>query len=207
MTVAEALTSIDVMLTAKYNTNLQAIKDAIINSEIMGVLFTDVLGLDAETIAQIKAWKVSSLKEDPEMKDLLVGDLINEFLLEMELVEAPEEGERPIDYCAEYLAMFEMALDTTLAELDIEIPSFKGIHIEKIKVASEMQMSKKYWLESVSSSLSLGLDVEEYDYETGILDYKTSVDLNLALSIAKISNKIVDIKIPADENCTVITDK
>ena len=207
MTVAEALTSIDELLTANYNTNLQAIKDAIVNSEIMGVLFTDVLEMDAETIAQIKAWQVSSLKEDPEIKDLIIGDLINSFMIENGMVEAPVEGEEPIDYCAEYLAIIETALETTLAELGVEIPSFKGVHINEVKVSSEMLINSKYWVEAVSGGLSLDLEVEEFDYETGALSYSTSLDIGLAVSITKISDKTVDIEIPADANCNVVTDK
>ena len=147
------------------------------------------------------------MKEDPEIKDLIIGDLINSFMIENGMVEAPVEGEEPIDYCAEYLAIIETALETTLAELGVEIPSFKGVHINEVKVSSEMLINSKYWVEAVSGGLSLDLEVEEFDYETGALSYSTSLDIGLAVSITKISDKTVDIEIPADANCNVVTDK
>ena len=206
MTVSEALTAIDDMLTTNYQTNLQAIKDAIVNSEIADVLFTDAFAFDAETIQVIKDWKVESLKTG-EYKDVVLGDLINTFLLENGVVEAPTEGEDSVDYCAEYLALAEMALDMTLADLEIEIPSFKGINIEEIKTSFEMQFNNKYWVEAVSGAFALALEVEEFNYDTDALEYRNTLDFTLAFGIEEISDKTAVIVIPADDDCNVVTGK
>ena len=195
MTVSEALTSIDEFLASTYQTDLQTIKDEIVNSEFASVLFKDAFVFEDDIVQQIKDWKVASLKEG-EYKDVIVSDFINTFLVENEIVTPPEEGEAP-NYCMEGLAMAEAALDATLAELDIEIPSFKGINLEEVKVSSTVKFTDKYWLESVSDAVSLKLTVENFNDE-GAVEYYGTLGVQAALNISNISDKAVTIELPAE---------
>lgn len=211
MTVADALKNIDTML-AQYETSLQGIKDAIFNSEIMGVLLADegiltATGLDAATIQSIKDWKFASLQEEGnEIGGAIVGDLINGLLLQQGIVEPPAEGEDPVDYVAQYLAMAEASLAMTFEELDITLPDMAG------NVAKKLEGTYGVSFDTTSSALktiNFSFDAElvsyekDYNEETDeydvVIGYYTEI-IDLDITVSEISASTVTVNAPAAED-------
>lgn len=209
MTVADALKNIDTML-AEYETSLQGIKDAIFNSEIMGVLLTDegilaATGLDAATIQSIKDWKFASLQEaGNEVGSAIVGELINGLLLQQGIVEAPEEGEEPIDYVAQFLAEAEANLAMTFEELGMEMPDMAGNLAKKLEGTYGVSFDTtskalktinfSFYAELVSYEEDYNEATDEYDLVVG---YYTQI-IDMDITVSEISASTVTINAPAE---------
>ncbi len=194
MTVSEALTSIDAFLTLQHKTTLQGIKDAIVNSELMSVVFKEILQADADTIAAIKNWKFDSLKTG-EVGSLVLGDLINGYLMESGYVPTPEEGETPVDYVKEFLDTAKDMLGKTLAELDLSFDLLKSYKFNQLNVSNAMTFDDNNSLKDWSLSAAFAMQRNEYEEEKQIGCLTAS--LEVVLTISEISSSAAVIVAPS----------
>lgn len=204
MTVADALTSLDALLANKYDTSLQAIKDAIVNSEVMGVIFEDLMKLDAAAIAEAKAWKFESLKTG-EYGSRIVSDVINEYLMTSGLVPTPEDGEDPVDYVEQFLTSATAALGKTLAELGMNMDSYDGMEIKSFGGNTALTFDSANALKEWSVYFGSEITEKEYEYETvdevevaTHIGYETTKS-EMTFTVSDISSSAVTINAPAED--------
>ena len=155
-TVAQALTEIDAEL-AKKDTSLQGIYDKIVNSEVVNLLLTQ-FGMDAESVAQMKAFKIEELKT--AYGEMTLGDVVN-MIMEMYY----GEGEEPIDYASQVIAMLEAALDTTLEELGVEMPDLSMLQVNNMTIDTGLQLNSAG---NALEKLYLSVDVDVKETYTGL---------------------------------------
>ena len=208
-TVTQALTEIDAEL-AKKDTSLQGIYDAIVNSEVLTIILTEA-GMPAEYFVQMKAFKIESLKAQFGMMTL--GQVVNMIVEEMngegEYIEpatTDTEAEEvvPTDYASEALAMVEALMGVTLAELEIELPTFLGTQFNEISIDTGLQLNaagdalEKLYL-SIDLDIRGGNFMTEYG-ETGVTHTLQGYDylvVSADLTISSFSQSTVVINAPA----------
>ena len=76
-TVPEAIDILETFAQENFEMSLQELKDALVNTELAGVVMNMMVGGDADAIAAIKAWQVDTLKNDETLKAMTLKDLIN----------------------------------------------------------------------------------------------------------------------------------
>ncbi len=206
-TVTQALTEIDAEL-AKKDTSLQGIYDAIVNSEVLTIILTEA-GMPAESFAQMKAFKIESLKEQFGMMTL--GQVVNMIVESMngegEYIEPATtdmEESDSTDYASEAIALVEALMGVTLAELEIELPTFLGTQFNEISIDTGLQLNaagdalEKLYL-SVDLDIRAGNVMTEYR-ETGVTHTLQGYDylvVSADLTISSFSQSTVVINAPA----------
>lgn len=206
-TVAQALTEIDAEL-AKKDTSLQGIYDAIVNSEVLTIILTEA-GMPAESFAQMKAFKIESLKAQFGMMTL--GQVVNMIVESMngegEYIEPATtdmEESDSTDYASEAIAQVEALMGVTLAELEIELPTFLGTQFNEISIDTGLLLNaagdalEKLYL-SVDLDIRAGNVMTEYG-ETGVTHTLQGYDylvVSADLTISSFSQSTVVINAPA----------
>lgn len=155
-TVTESLTAIDGAL-AKYGTSLQGIYDGILNSGVANILFTEVLGVPQQTILQLKAFKLETMKA--QFGTLRLGDAVNmvvamvvggmdddvtgdEVFAEND-DSAPEENpDEAVDYYGKFVVALEAALQRTLDDLGVSVPDFSGTRVNDFTLSAGLALNK-----------------------------------------------------------------
>ena len=207
LTVDQALTEIDAELVKK-GTSLQGIYDAIVNSEVLTIILTEA-GMPAADFAQMKAFKIESLKAQFGMMTL--GQVVNMIV---ESMNGEAEGVEPAttdmeesdstDYVSEAIAMVEALMDVTLAELEIELPTFLGTQFNDISIDTGLQLNaagdalEKLYL-SIDLDVRTGYVWTEYGETevTHTLCGYNYVVVSADLTIASFSESTVTINAPA----------
>lgn len=198
-TVAQALTDIDALLGEDYETSLQAIKDALVNTELAGVIMKDAMGMGDEEITAVKDWKFESLKAEG-MGEAIVGDLLNGMLMQMapEMFPAPEAGAAPVDHLAQYIGMVEEKLATKIAELPFELPEMPG-NPEYLAFSGSVTAkfnAETYALESIKGVVDNDVKMT-YKMGDVVMGYATQ-DMDISFEVTEISATPVTINAPTN---------
>lgn len=217
-TVAEAFTEIDAEL-AKKNTSLQGIYDAIVNAEVVGIILAHpAIGMPAENLAQMKAFKLDAIKT--EYGTMKLGDVFN-MIVEMvngaggENSVAPvSEGAddsltgdtAPVDSFAEIIAMVEGTLGMTLQQLEIELPDCSAFKMNDLSVDTGLKLNAAGdGLEDLYLSLDVGVQHGTYkvddtktDEVARVLVGYQYIEVSADLKISSFSTSTVTINAPAE---------
>ncbi len=171
--VSEALDILSMQAQAQYGMTLQQLLTKVMNAELTQLIMTDVMGMDAQTVQTLKQLKVEDLKG--LASGMTVADAINKILLDSGTVEAPAEGETPIDYCANALQQLEEARAKTLQQLGISFDVLNGFGISKLAFSTGVDFSVDGTsLEALCGGIELALSgpatqtVEETQVQTGV---------------------------------------
>ena len=205
-TVGEVLTAIDAEL-AKKGTSLQGIYDSIVNSEVLAVVLQQAgVTIPAETLAAMKAFKVDMLKT--QYGAMTVNEAMNLLLVELGVVDAPEEGEEPTDYFAELLNLLEALMGVPLDELDIEMPDVDGISFNHaiVSAGAKVDMTRKT-LQSVFFGVdaTVKIPVTHYEYDDAAgknvetVVGNSVIDIDAKITLSQFKNVATAIQVPADD--------
>ncbi len=213
-TVAQALTDIDTLLGEDYETSLQAIKDALVNTELAGVIMKDAMGMEDEDIAAVKAWKFDSLKAEG-MGEAIVGDLLNGMLIQMvsAMSPTPEADATPVDYLAQYIQMVEEMLTMKIAELPFaadeegnslpfEIPEIPMEYLALSGSITAKFNATTYALESIKGSVDNDMKMT-YKMDDVVMGYATQ-DMDISFEVTEISTTPVTINAPTNVKKVII---
>lgn len=199
MTVAEAMTAIDVEL-AKQGTSLQGVYDAIVNSEVVNLILTEA-GATAEDLTAIKAFMIEDVKT--QYGAMTLGEVFNMLVT---MMNGESEVVEPVDYFDEVVGMAEAALAATLEDLGIELPAFEGVQFNDMTIDTGLKLNaagdhlEKLYL-SLDLDVRAGVTSYDYDAATGkdvivLVGYQYLV-LNADLEISQFSSSTVVINAPA----------
>ena len=171
--VSEALDVLSAQAQAQYGMTLQQLLTQVMNSELAQLMMTDVMGMDAQTVETLKQLKVEDLKG--LASGMTVADVINKILLDSGMVEAPADGETPIDYCANALQQLEEAGAKTLQQLGISFDALNGFGVSKLALSTGIDFSDDGTsLEALSGGIEIALSgpemetVEDAEVQTGV---------------------------------------
>lgn len=210
MTVGEVLTAIDEAL-AEEGTSLQQIKDQLFATEFADVLLTDMLALDAETIAFMEAFQIDDLKEG-EIGGLLVDDLLYEMALNFGLVTEPEEvteeetgDETEVKewFLEGFVAQLNAYLDSTMEELGLYGPDVTTMPtFEKFEYKGGVAFNpQQYTFENLYFAVEQNAKYYEWQMKSNEEElYKSSVE-NDALSLkaaVTFSSSVAQFTLPTD---------
>ena len=226
-TVAEAFTEIDAEL-AKKNTSLQGIYDAIVNAEALELILKHpAIGMPAETLAQMKAFKLDAIKT--EYGAMKLGAVVN-MIVEMmnssggadsvvpanaDMGSSDTEVAEPVDYFAEAIAMVEATLATTLADLGVTMADFSTITISDLSIDTGLKLNAAgNGLETLYLSVDFGGKGGDVTYTTDeatgeeiktLVGYEYIV-LSADLTISSFSTSVITINAPAESEIEVEVD-
>ena len=224
-TVADAFDNLDTFAQANFNMTLQEMYDAALETELATKIFALIPDMDADALAQIKAFQLVSLKEEygtikfKELFNIMMAQVVggnkqeggsgsmdqpmptSEDSVE-DSVETPEE----VDYWTELLGMLNQAKTMTLAETLGVIPEIP-LKADELSFATEVAFGANKAISSIAISYAIDMEMETvetdyyYDKETGekteiAVPYHVSIDMTCSATISAFSKDEVAITAP-----------
>jgi hypothetical protein len=227
-TVPEAFQILETFSQENFGMTLQELKDALVNTELAGVIMNMFVAGDTESdfIQQVKDFQIDSLKNDENLKNLTLKALINMMIesSQPQPEETPnggmtgedgtitEEGamktsdevvEEPVDYVAEYIAMLTQMKGVTLAQMEMYMPEIPVNEITELTMTNSLTFNAdgtKVTGAGVAFSADMNLTIDNYNPE--IEDYVPTagdVKITASLNIDEFVTAATPITAPAED--------
>ena len=212
-TVADAFDNLDTFAEENFDMSLQEMYNAALESEIAGKLFV-LAGMDADAIAQLKAYELASLKD--AYGTIKFKELVNMVMAESmggqqggsDMAQPMSDSEEPeeVDYWAQIIAMLTQAKTMTLAETLGELPE---IPLTANKLAFEggitFDANKKITAIDFAYQIDAAAEVtdeekvweDEQEYPTIVeKTYFMELVMNCSMTVSSFSNTAVSFTAP-----------
>ncbi len=215
-TVAEAIDILDDTLEEGYGMTLQQAKDALLETEIADMLFTQT-GMDADSVAAIKAMTIDQIKA--EFAELTVHQMMNQIIASSQAESSPEggdavaqtEGTEEADPWTEALQMLAAMEEMTLADMGISIPMIPA-SANALSFGGSITFNNDG---TAVTGMSFGADVAikvEFDEETGASGTLNQpgyglAEISVSLAVSEFSDSTVAIQAPAESEIMQETDE
>ena len=198
-TVAEAIDILDASMQEGAGMSLQEMKDALLATEIADVFFAKT-GMDAETVAAIKAMTIADVKA--QFADLTVHEMMNQIMASAQQGEAePITDDTQADPWAETLQMLVAMKDVTLEQMEIALPTIPAT-ANDLTLFGAIAFNQNG---TAVTSVSFGADVElkvEFGAETGAAGTANQpgyglAEISASFAMSEFSTSVVAVQAPA----------